>query len=152
MKKYYLIILVVISLVLMVIGVIIMNYKPKKADPIVDNTEPEETEIIDVDSYMGNLYTILFKYANEIYDKKAYANYPKIHFMYFVSLKDLESDFGYDISMFKGPKGKQCDINKSGISYDIDNYMNAKYTDSYRPIFCELIGCVDDVASSEISK
>ena len=152
MKKFYLIILAIISIVLIVIGILLMNKKPKEADIIEDNTEVDDSEIIDVNSYMGKLYTTLFVYANDIYDKKGYANYPKRHFMYFISLKDLKNDFGYDISMFKGPDGKQCDVNESGISYDIDNYMHANYTDSYRPIFSELKGCIDDDTSSEGSK
>ncbi len=150
-KKYIFITLGIVSVVLIIIGIIFLNREPKKIEPIEDNTE-EETNVIDLESYMGKLYTTLFEYANEIYDKKGYVNYPKRHNMYFISLNDLKKDYNYDISMFKGPDGKVCDVNESGISYDIDNYMHANYNDTYRPIFTELLGCTDDDTSLESSK
>jgi hypothetical protein len=61
--------------------------------------------------------------------------------MYFASLKQLRDDFSYDISSFKGEDGTVCDIEDSGIYFDITNVMNLEYNDDFIPVLPSLVKC-----------
>jgi hypothetical protein len=65
--------------------------------------------------------------------------------MYFVSLKQLRDDFSYDISSFKGEDGTVCDIENSGIYFDIANVMNLEYTEDFIPVLPSLINCSEAI-------
>ena len=73
---------------------------------------------------------LLYKYADEIYEKGRYKSFEKVDGKYTITLEQLEK-MGYDISGFKG-----FDKKKSKIEIDEDNKYNVKYEGN--PIMCSL--------------
>lgn len=93
---------------------------------------------------MPNLFDKLVKQGRELYKNKSYTNFEKRNEAYFISLKKLKSDFNYDISSFKGDDGTFCDIENSGIYFDVDNKMGVGFTGDTPPVIPMLIGCSKD--------
>lgn len=70
----------------------------------------------------------LTEYGKEIYKNEKYKIVEKKDGIYFLSLKTLKEELGYDISMIVNPDTHdQCDINKTGIGVDVDNLSNLEY-------------------------
>ena len=70
--------------------------------------------------------------------------------MYFISLKQLKDNYSYDISTFKGEDGTICDVNESGIYFDISNVMHLEYNDDFLPILPSLVKCsAEEVNNTE---
>jgi len=53
----------------------------------------------------------------ELYDNKTYDKCTQQEGKCFISLKSLEKDYGYDISLFKA-KGASCSLEKSGLYFE----------------------------------
>lgn len=105
------------------------------------STEKENKIILDDNTNYGKLVSTLLQYSRELYDKKEYVNYSKKDGMYFISLKELNEIYNYDISIYKNAKGDICNINESGITFDI---QRTKVTDlKVYPTMVTLIGCND---------
>ena len=100
----------------------------------------EEKVQLEEDSHKEKMFEKLILYGSEIYEDKKYEGYPKRNEAYFISLKDLKNDFNYDISMFKN-NDDECDIDNSGIFFDIDNKLGIKYEEGMEPVIPIIIGC-----------
>lgn len=88
-----------------------------------------------------NLLNQLNQFADTIYQSKGYEKYPKKDKMYFISLKQLNEDFDFDISNFVDEKGNTCDIEQSGVYFDTDDILKIDFRSAYYPIVPTLIGC-----------
>ena len=123
------------------------NKKEKSKEEVVnvpeDGTITFSEEKVDVPkgSHTEKLYSILNDYGHKIYQDKAYEGLEKKNDMYFASLKQLKEKFSYDITAFVGEDGTICDVDESGIYFDIDNKMNYKYNDDFLPILPSLVKC-----------
>jgi len=145
MKKIYMII-IVIFLFLFLTGC--SSSKSSKKVNTVDDHSKEASEqegaTVTEDFDRDQLYSFLSKYGVDIFKNKQYENYPKKNGMFFISLKQLQEDFSIDISIYKGSDGTFCDVNQSGIFFDLDNVLNLEYNDNFMPILPTLIGCSFD--------
>ena len=135
--------MIIVFLLGLVIGIIATNgyymFTNKNVNSSVENND-SKTVLTDSDK----LYPIvekLLEYGNEIYDKKGYATYSKRKGAYFVSLSDMEKDFNYDISMFVDSKGNYCDVDATGVYFDVDKKMQKEYADGLNPIIVATNGC-----------
>jgi hypothetical protein len=123
------------------------NKKDNSKEEVVN--VPEDTVIsfsdekvsIPEGSHLDKLYNILTNYGKKIYQDKAYEGLEKKNEMYFASLKQLKEKFSYDVSSFVGEDGTVCDVDESGIYFDIDNKMNYKYNEDFLPILPTLVKC-----------
>ena len=112
----------------------------------VENDETDENQLtpnnveLPNDSHMGILFSKLDLKGEELYDSKEYLKFSKNNDIYFISLKELNEKYNYDISIYKGEDGTICDIEESGILFDIEKKIRAvKKLD--KPIVSILIGC-----------
>ena len=101
---------------------------------------------------MPNLFDKLVKQGRELYKNKSYTNFEKRNEAYFISLKNLKKDYNFDISSFKGEDGTVCDIDNSGIYFDVDNRMGVKFSKDEPPVVPMLIGCSKSESKKNISK
>ena len=99
----------------------------------VENDETDENQLtpnnveLPNDSHMGILFSKLDLKGEELYDSKEYLKFSKNNDIYFISI-------------YKGEDGTICDIEESGILFDIENKIRAvKKLD--KPIVSILIGC-----------
>ena len=94
-----------------------------------DETKPNETKKPEVKYLTKMEMNIkLTEYGKEIYKNEKYKIVEKKDGIYFLSLKTLKEELGYDISMIVNPDTHdQCDINKTGIGVDVDNLSNLEY-------------------------
>ena len=92
-------------------------------------------------SHMEELYQKLEEYGDKIYQTEDYKSFPKSNNMPFISLKELEEKYHYDIQMFKGDDGTVCDVEHSGIFFDTDHFQKVEYEDDFYPILPSLVGC-----------
>lgn len=94
-----------------------------------DETKPNETKKPEIKYLTKMEMNIkLTEYGKEIYKNKKYKIVEKKDGIYFLSLKTLKEELGYDISMIVNPDTHdQCDINKTGIGVDVDNLSNLEY-------------------------
>jgi len=128
----------------------------KKDEPKKEESSKEEHSEFDIskkdvnlsndkanidDSKVASLYKKLIDYGNDIYISNQHVPYPKKNNMIFISLNDLNKNFSYDISDFKGEDGTICDLDNSGIYFDIDNTLNLDYLNGAPPVFPSLVGC-----------
>ncbi len=100
----------------------------------------ERIELAD-DSSEAKQFDTLLEYGNAIYNDGKYSTYEKKNGAYFITLKQLQSDFNYDISSFKGSDGTLCDTEMSGIYFDVDHTIGVEYQSDKNPIAPILIGC-----------
>ncbi len=94
-----------------------------------DETKPNETKKPEI-KYLNKMEMNikLTEYGKEIYKNEKYKIVEKKDGIYFLSLKTLKEELGYDISMIVNPDTHdQCDINKTGIGLDVDNLSNLEY-------------------------
>ena len=96
---------------------------------------------IEAGSKMDQLFTSLLDFGTSIYKEKKYLYFKKVNSMYFASLKELNAKYNFDITNFTGDDGTSCDVEKSGIYFDIDNVSKLEYTDNFLPVLPILIGC-----------
>ena len=158
-KKIVLVIIILISLCLLSLGTYFYmqgDNKTKKEEPKTEEKEkkekkqeePTETDIkfsqdseyIEKDSVEGKLLSSLRNIGIEIYNGQKFTTYEKKNGAYFISLKQLSSDFGYDISEFKGKDGTVCDKELTGIYFDTEKQMGVELGDN-PPVIPILIGC-----------
>ncbi len=149
MKKIYLFI-VGILICLIISGCDLFSKNETKKEENVINNNADETIINDEDvysdtplpkeSHMGRLFSKLDLKGEELYNSKAYLNFTKNDDIYFISLKELSEKYNYDISEFKGEDGTICDIDKSGILFDIDNKIRNKENPDSKVVSI-IIGC-----------
>ncbi len=94
-----------------------------------DETKPNETKKPEIKYLTKMEMNIkLTEYGKEIYKNEKYKIVEKKDGIYFLSLKTLKEELGYDISMIVNPDTHdQCDINKTGIGVDVDNLSNLEY-------------------------
>lgn len=94
-----------------------------------DETKPNETKKPEIKYLTKMEMNIkLTEYGKEIYKNEKYKIVEKKDGIYFLSLKTLKEELGYDISMIVNPDTHdQCDINKTGIGLDVDNLSNLEY-------------------------
>lgn len=94
-----------------------------------DETKPNETKKLEIKYLTKMEMNIkLTEYGKEIYKNEKYKIVEKKDGIYFLSLKTLKEELGYDISMIVNPDTHdQCDINKTGIGVDVDNLSNLEY-------------------------
>lgn len=94
-----------------------------------DETKPNETKKPEIKYLTKMEMNIkLTEYGKEIYKNEKYKIVEKKDGIYFLSLKTLKEELGYDISMMVNPDTHdQCDINKTGIGVDVDNLSNLEY-------------------------
>lgn len=94
-----------------------------------DVTKPNETKKPEIKYLTKMEMNIkLTEYGKEIYKNEKYKIVEKKDGIYFLSLKTLKEELGYDISMIVNPDTHdQCDINKTGIGVDVDNLSNLEY-------------------------
>lgn len=86
-------------------------------------TEPEKKYLTKMEMNIK-----LTEYGKKIYKNEKYKIVEKKDGIYFLSLKTLKEELGYDISMIVNPDTHdQCDINKTGIGVDVDNLSNLEY-------------------------
>ena len=149
MKKIILFIMIICSCL------ILTGCGSNKKDNKKDNSKEEVVNVPDegvvsfsdekVDiqkgSHIEKLYNTLSNYGNKIYKDKAYEGLEKKNKMYFASLRQLKEKFSYDISSFVGEDGTVCDVDESGIYFDIDNEMKYEYNDDFLPILPSLVKC-----------
>ena len=83
----------------------------------------------------------LRKKGEEIYKAKQYTKYNKRNGAYFISLAELEKDFKYDISSYKGSDGTECDKENSGLFFDVDSVMDTNRDKETPPVIPMLIAC-----------
>ena len=115
-----------------------------KNETIVKDNKVEFSGKEEKKSSNSAMLELLHKKGTEIYKNKSYTKYEKRNEAYFISLKKLKSDFNYDISSFKGDDGTFCDIENSGIYFDVDNKMGVGFTGDTPPVIPMLIGCSKD--------
>lgn len=97
---------------------------------------------IEVSDYTAKLTENLLNKGVEIYMQNNYSTYSKRNGAYFISLEELEEDFNYDISIFKGHDGTICDTNNSGIFIDADyKIIDKEKMKNAPPVIPTLIGC-----------
>ena len=146
MKKIFICLLIIIScFILTGCGSKDKTEKKSKEDTVdipkdAVSFSSEKVEVAE-GSQTDKMYKTLYGYGTAIYNEKKYERYEKKNDMYFVSLKQLRDDFSYDISSFKGEDGTPCDIEDSGIYFDITNVMNLEYTEDFIPVLPSLIKC-----------
>ncbi len=146
MKKIFICLLIILScFILTGCGSKDKTEKKSKGDRVDVPKESvsfsnEKIEIAE-GSQTDKMYKILYDYGKAIYDAKSYERLNKKNDMYFASLKQLRDDFSYDISSFKGEDGTVCDIEDSGIYFDITNVMNLEYNDDFIPVLPSLVKC-----------
>ncbi len=94
-----------------------------------DETKPNETKKPEIKYLTKMEMNIkLTEYGKEIYKNEKYKIVEKKDGIYFLSLKTLKEELGYDISMIVNPDTHdQCNINKTGIGLDVDNLSNLEY-------------------------
>ena len=109
---------------------LILHIKNKENNSINDSkSETKKERVIEFsndqsklnDDNMKDLFLKLDSWGSKIYEKKEYLSFSKKNNMYFISLKELSEKYKYDISIFKDQKGTFCDIDVSGIYFDINN-------------------------------
>ena len=102
----------------------------------------DEEVTIPENSHLNKLYTKLNEYGVALYKKKEYTSYNKMDDVYFISLNEMHKKYNYDISMFVGEDGTVCDVNKSGVYFDIDyKLIDGEVTDGMNPLVLTLIKC-----------
>ena len=145
-KKGLLIILFIFAILLIGFGSIYtLNSSNESAsteqkESLNDDSQKNVT-ILDKNSYTAKLLDLLKGYGETIYATKEYENFEKKDKMYFISLKELNEKYGYDISVFKGEGGKACNAEESGIYFDIDNVNNFDLSNGFKPILSTLADC-----------
>ena len=121
--------------------------KSKPKNDIIEIPEDEGVTFTDEKieipegSQLEKMYSVLSEYGKTIYNNKAYENFDKKNDMYFISLQQLNTDFSYDISGFKGEDGTICDIKESGIYFDINHVMKLEYNEDFLPVLPSLVKC-----------
>lgn len=104
-----------------------------------EKKEEQKDAVIDEKSQMGQIFTKLNSYGNELYENKKYLEYyNKEDNTYFISLNELK-ELNYDVSNFKNENGDECDMELSGIEFDIEEKNDMKYNGA--PIVSVLTGC-----------
>lgn len=151
MKKKNILIIALVVCILLLGVVIYLKISDSNSNAENDNkvnnldsdtsNAPKESGILRDDSYAFKLYNKLASYGKEVYDSKKYEKYDKRNNAYFISLKQLNEDFNYDISMFKDEKGTLCDVEQSGIFFDVDYKSGVSFADNADPILASLVGC-----------
>ena len=138
--------LIFLSFSLLSIGLFIqLNTKEKNSNNNL-KTETKKERIVEFsnhqselnDDKMKELYLKLDNWGRQIYEKKEYLSFSKKNNMYFISLKELSEKYNYDISIFKDKKGTDCDLDVSGIYFDIDNIRKLNME---IPLLSTLIDC-----------
>ncbi len=113
-----------------------LNVENDKKNNIVefDNVEIDVAK----NSQLDKMFNKLFEYGEKIYATGEYTNFEIFNDMYFISLKGINERYNYNISMFVGEDGTTCNVNMSGVYFDID-YKIAKNKNS--PVIPSLVGC-----------
>jgi len=132
------------------------NDKKKAKEDVVEepidkgvSLSDEKVDIAE-NSEIDKMYHVLSGYGETIYKEKSYEKFEKKNDMYFISLKQLKDNYSYDISTFKGEDGTICDVNESGIYFDISNVMHLEYNDDFLPVLPSLVKCsAEEVNNTE---
>ena len=154
MKKKTVLIIIIVAVLFLDGGLVFeifyhskVKFESKPKEEVTEKDEkpkePFSNEIVEIatNPALKNSFDILNTYGKKIYDEKLYTSYSKKDDMYFISLADLNKIYGYDISVFKDEKGNVCDVEESGIYFDIDNHLKLENTEYFDPIIPDLIGC-----------
>lgn len=153
MKNKNILYILSIIIIIITLGLLSYNYINSSKNTNANNTASME-ELTNKDTFsneksdvlnnskMASLYTKLNEYADELYKKGEYTNYHKDNDMYFISLKEMNDKYEYDISIFVGEDGTVCDTELSGVYFDTEYKILPKDTDSDTPpIMPTLIKC-----------
>ena len=153
-RKIILIAILAISLLLISIGGIYAYHSSnnntekdlpnptKKKQKVDEKVKLSKDKVeLDKDSSMAKQLEILNTYGEKMYDSREYESFRKKKEMYFISLNELQAKYGYDISVFKGEDGKQCNLEESGIYFDIDNTMHIDLSNGFKPVLSTLVEC-----------
>lgn len=123
--------------------------KTKENNPIEENKEINNNNekgifsdepIENINSKDAELHNKLNEYGISLYDNNKYTELSKKDEIYFASLRTLNEKYNYDISLFTGDDRKTCDIDNTGVYFDID-YKLSKKIEGQKPIVTILIGC-----------
>ena len=132
------ILLIVISLLLIGIGIVVFsdNFFQKRKVDDTGKTEPVKI----VGTYKDLLQNLL-RWGSYIYNRNEYLSFGKKNNIYFISLKELNEKYSYDISIFKDGDGTACDVEESGVYFDVDDVLGLTKGEHYEPISPALVGC-----------
>ena len=145
-KKGLLIIVFIFAILLIGFGSIYTLISSKKSsntkkDDSTTGASQKNVTILDKNSKTARLLNVLKEYGEKIYITKEYETFRKKDKMYFISLKELNERYDYDISGFKGETGKTCNVEESGIYFDTDNVNNFDLSNGFKPILSTLVDC-----------
>lgn len=131
MKK----ILIIIMCLFMVVGCKKENINNDNSSTTTTTTKKAISNGVDLD-----VNKALYDFGVSIYNKKEYTKYPKVDGKYYISLSKLVSDYGFDDSKIISPTTKkQCNHEKTGIYFDIDNVDKREYKEYpiVLSVYCE---------------
>lgn len=131
MKK----ILIIIMCLFMVVGCKKDNINNDNSSTTTTTTKKAISNGVDLDNNKA-----LYDFGVSIYNKKEYTKYPKVDGKYYISLSKLVSDYGFDDSKIISPTTKkQCNHEKTGIYFDIDNVDKREYKEYpiVLSVYCE---------------
>ena len=122
--------------------------KQQEQQKQTEEKEPFSGEVINhgEQSHTNDMLNTLFGYGKELFDNKSYEKYQKKDGLPFISLKELNDIYGYDISMFVGDDGTICNKEESGIYFDPENTMNIQYSENPVLVIPCLVGCSEEEA------
>ncbi len=160
-RKTLIIVLVVLLIGLLGVGgffIMQNNQNANKKDPKTEEKEKEnkgkeektpETEVklsqeqitIEDNSQQAICFDAIRKMGVEVFEADKYKTYEKKNGAYFINLNQFASDFGYDISIFKGEDGTECNKELSGVYFDNDHVLRDDYGDDAPAIVPILVGC-----------
>lgn len=138
--KYILLIIIIIILII----VLFIHFSNKNNFNDIKISFQEETEKIELDKSTNELFKELYNYGVQVFDSKEYKRFDKKNNIYFISLYELNKKYDYDISNFKGSDGTVCDIDNSGIFFDIDHKIPTNNDKDVKPVIPILIGCTKE--------
>lgn len=116
-----------VLLILLVCFFLIGCNKKVQSEPEIKESETIESE---EKIYLPHteMKIKLTEYGKEIYKNNKYKIVEKKDGEYFLSLKIIKEELGYDTSMIVNPDTHiPCDQEKTGISIDEDNLKNIEY-------------------------
>ena len=114
-----------------------LNEKEYDMNITISGEEQDKNASKDKLDLLGSLR----KKGEEIYKAKQYTKYSERNGAYFISLEELEKDFKFDISPYKGSDGTACDKENSGLFFDVDGVMDTNRDKETPPIIPMLIAC-----------
>lgn len=100
-----------------------INNNDKSTTTTTTTTKKVKTDGVNLD-----INKALYDFGIDIYNKKEYTKYEKVDGKYYISLSKMVSDYGFDDSkIVSSISKKQCDHEKTGIYFDIDNVDKKEY-------------------------